>query len=340
MDPTDSTILGLDPAILVPGAMLVIGLVLWAFGRKVLRGAMAASGLLAGGAVGWVLAGALARAEVVDVPPVLMALVTGLTLACLAALAYRFAVTVALMVVFAVAGPLGIWTAAELRLPEFDVRWPGTESVEDAGAEVEAEADERATIEAFLDAIGVAVGAPGVESDDGDPLPPLPEGTPEGFQEHWDRILGTESEALGLDSVETAQRIDEARTFAGKVAVWAKDAWAQTPPRVRTALVAAALIGLLLGLLLGTLAPHFSAALVTAFGGGGLALAGLVGVGDHFGFAGSGVLPVSPAAWSLWWLILSIIGLSIQWMARPRNADNRSERRGPRRRRKARKPTT
>ncbi|MHC4948722.1 MAG: hypothetical protein ACYTG1_10725, partial [Planctomycetota bacterium] len=81
---------GLAPIIL----LAAIGLVLWGVGIRIIRAAFAAVSLFIGALVGWALGGLMP--ESLGLPPWAMILLCAVLLACLAALAYRFAVAVCL----------------------------------------------------------------------------------------------------------------------------------------------------------------------------------------------------------------------------------------------------
>ena len=93
------------------------------------------------------------------------------------------------------------------------------------------------------------------------------------------------------------------------------------PETVRRRLLAAVLVAAALGFVLGTLASSFSASLVTAFGGGLALLVGFWAGVCKLGFADAAWLPDGPRAWLTSWVLLTIIGLLIQWTGRPRRAD-------------------
>ena len=108
-----STSIGADPfAGVVPVVLLIVaGLLLWAAGRRVLRGGFAAVGLAVGGSAGWVMG----RAWELDVLPWVPALIGGLVAAILAVLVYRMALATALAGLCAIAGPVMVVTVGEMR---------------------------------------------------------------------------------------------------------------------------------------------------------------------------------------------------------------------------------
>ncbi|MHC5114783.1 MAG: hypothetical protein ACYTGP_10200, partial [Planctomycetota bacterium] len=98
------------PSLILLGLMVVVGLMLWGAGRRILRTGLAAAGLVVGAAAGWALADALQ----VGLPHWTIAAGVGIVFACIAALAYRIPVALAMGIVCAVAAPLSVVTATEI----------------------------------------------------------------------------------------------------------------------------------------------------------------------------------------------------------------------------------
>jgi hypothetical protein len=302
---------------MVPVLLAIAGLVIWLFGARVLRAVMATLGLMLGGTLGWGLG--VEMHDIAPVPPWAMMLITGLTLACAAALAHRLLITGALMLVFGLAGPLAVWSTADMTRPEFDVSWPGTEEgTSDPVTEIERPPppppDE---LDLWLD---------GYASDDdaAEPAPEADEAPADTEAEDgpaWLRPMRRAAQSIGLTDEVMRQRAADARSFTGKLIAWASDAWSQTPQRMRTNLVGTAVIGLLVGLLLGTIAPRFSASLVTSAGGGLLWLTSGLAIVDGVGLSDASWMPASPLVWTTGWAVVAVIGLWIQWINRPRKAD-------------------
>ena len=97
--------------------------------------------------------------------------------------------------------------------------------------------------------------------------------------------------------------------------------WERTPEKLRPVVIGAAVTGGLAGLLIGTLAPTLTAVLVTGFGGSLVWLGGLRGLLARAGESVEAWLPATTAQIMLAWLVISIIGMAIQWTIRPKTAD-------------------
>ena len=281
----DLPLAGLIPVVL----LIIVGIILWAAGRKVLRAGFAAAGLIIGGAVGWVLGNALTW----GISPWIAAAVLGIIVACIAALMYRVAVAGALALVFGIAAPMAVVTVAEIQGVDKSILQP-VETEPEANGPAPREPDE---YDRFFDP-GHAEG----------PISLL-DGADEG-------------EGGGIDlSEEAAEHLQQARSYAEQLLAGLQAWWDETPEKLRPAIIGAAVGGILLGVLFGALAPALSAAVVTAFGGSLLWLSGLRIVVTQIGEPVTNWLP-SQATWLLaLWLIISLIGVAIQWMFRPKPAD-------------------
>jgi len=276
---------GLIPVIL----LIIVGIILWAAGRRVLRSGFAAAGLIVGGAAGWMLGHAVS----LGISPWISAAILGILIACIAALMYRVAVAGALALVFGIAAPMAVVTVAEIQGVDRSVLQP---------VEVPAEPEEAPREPDELDRFF------GGEEESESPINPMD--------------LGAEAVAEEFDLGEEAtEQLEQARSYAEQLIAGLQAWWDETPAKLRPAIVGAAIAGVLLGVLFGALAPMLSAAVVTAFGGALLWLSGLRIVLIQVGEPVAGWLP-SQATWLLaLWLIMSLIGVAIQWMFRPKPAD-------------------
>jgi hypothetical protein len=283
---------GLIPVVL----LIIVGVILWAAGRRVLRAGFAAAGLILGGAAGWILADALN----LGVSAWIGAAVLGIIIACVAALMYRVAVAGALALVFAIAAPMAVVTVAEVQGVDKSVLQP-VETEPEAEGPAPREPDE---LDRFF----------GEADENQGPINLLDEAADNG------------GEGGDIDlSEEAAERLQQARSYAEQVLEGLRAWWDETPQKLRPAIIGAAVGGILLGVLFGALAPTLSAAVVTSFGGALLWLSGVRIVVTQVGEPVVNWLP-SQATWLLGlWLIISLIGVAIQWMFRPRPADKRGE---------------
>ena len=151
--------------------------------------------------------------------------------------------------------------------------------------------------------------------------PPPPDHALDNAQDSPDsESLLPSADALLLGS-ENAQRLETARGHAERAVGAAGDWWDRIPSSSHPTIIGAAIVGLLGGLLIGTLAPAVSAMIVTGFTGAALVLTGFTMILARVGAVES---PASGGAapWLLLvWLVLSIIGLAVQWTFRPKPAD-------------------
>lgn len=299
----DVPVAGLVPLLL----LVVIGLVLWAAGRRVLRAALTAAGLLVGGGIGW----GLGRAIAIDgIDPWIPAAIVALAAGCFAALAYRVAVAGALALVCAVTGPASVVMLGEIQ------------GVETSEATATASAD---TAPRVYGEIGTE--PPGDTADEADDAPD--EASDWLFRgaagematgEAVERMTEVGVSSLGLDEAERA-RLEEARGAARGVVDAFIAWWESTPQKLRPAIIAAAVSGAVVGLLFGTLAAGLSASVVSAFGGSLVWLGGVRLLLGRLGEPIADVLPTTTISLLLVWLIISLVGVAIQWTFRPKPTD-------------------
>ncbi len=277
---------------MVPIALgLVIGVVLWAAGQRILVAAFATVGFLVGAVIGWAVGGWIDLAGSTWIAAAIGAGV----LACLAALAAKIVVAGALAIVFGIAGPLLVLAAAQLSGTTVDSDAPTTSE------EAEVAPQEPDELDRWVESLTNPFG----EDSPIDPVALAEDAV---------------SESLGLTE-ETEQKLQQIDDVIGNITEAIKTWWDETPPKVRPAMMASALVGMLAGVLLGTLAGAFSATVVTSFGGSLLWLSCarvLVTITD---LPEGPWLPATPVAWLALWVITAVIGLAIQWTFRPKRAD-------------------
>lgn len=288
--------LGMIPVALV----FLLGLVLWAAGRRVLRTGFAAGGLLAGIAAGLAAANIEAIATL-GVPPWTIALAAAVIVAIVCAVLYRIVLAATIGVLLGGLVPLGVWTGVDLGWFQSDARPAQAALPSDpppAGNDSVAAQDDE--INRWLDDWFGAGGAePGPSAAAEEPKPTIEE-------------TAVRSAATWLEWLREAT---DAAVEAPKVA------WAQMSQPLRWSLVAAAGVGVLLGLILGAAAPSLSASMVTALGGALLLLVSgwitaiRLGAGDWPG------MPSNAVSWLAWWVAAAVIGLGVQWTIRPKRAD-------------------
>jgi len=104
--------------------------------------------------------------------------------------------------------------------------------------------------------------------------------------------------------------------------------WESIPIRLRFAAVGGWLMGFALGLLLGLAKPAYVAGFASAFVGAAIWLPSGAYLAHWIGIPGTGFLPTSAGAWASVWVVVSCIGAGIQWTKRKPSADLRDEQKG------------
>ncbi|MEM7228303.1 MAG: hypothetical protein AAF432_05730 [Planctomycetota bacterium] len=286
---------------LIPlGMITVLGLVMWLAGRRCLKAGFAAIGLVLGGSAGWIGASTID----VGIEPWIPAILGGLLLATIAALAYRLTLAATLAVVIGISGPVMVRTIAHARGMPY-----ATEVGNEAG-------------ESMLDAFA-----------NDDVVEEEPDEIDQWLQDRLEAEARDEIESTVTDQIrETADRLglsdhaekglEEVRTFGAWLRAALDREWARTPEAIRPTVLLAGVTGVLLGALLGAVAPVISASIVTAFGGSLLWLGGTNVFATRVGLP-TDWMPESPAVWLLVWFIVACIGIAIQWTTGRKNADNR-----------------
>ena len=106
-----------------------------------------------------------------------------------------------------------------------------------------------------------------------------------------------------------------------EVGVW----WESVPIRLRVAALGGWLAGFALGLLLGLAKPRIVAGFASAFVGAAIWLPSGAYLAHWVGLPGMGLLPTSAGVWAGVWVIVACIGAGIQWTKRKPSADQRVE---------------
>jgi len=278
----------------IPLALLVIlGLMLWAAGSRVMRAGFAALGLLLGGAAGWVAGVSL---HLDGVPAWATAAVGGVLLACLAVLIFRVAIAGALGIVLAVASGAGVVTVHEIQQQR-------GEAPADA-PQVIGESD--------------PAELPGIDEANRWLFPDIIPA--EGEADAPPSTIQRLGPAAGLSEA-TTDKLATAESYVERLLAAARAEWNATPEALRTLIIGAAIGGLLIGLLLGTLAPTASTTIVSAFGGSLLWLGGTRLLLLQASPETAALLPETASVTLLLWILIALGGVAIQWIFRPKEAD-------------------
>lgn len=273
----------------IPVALLVIlGLMLWAAGSRVMRAGFGAVGLLLGAAAGWVAGVSL---NLNGVPPWATAALGGVLLACIAVLVFRVAIAGSLGIVLAIGAGASVVTVHEIQQQRGDAPADAPQLI---GTETEADG----TLD---DAIDEANDWLFPDSERGSTIERL-------------------GPAAGLSDA-TTERLSTAESYVERLVEAARAEWNATPEALRTLVIGAAIGGLLIGLLLGTLAPTASTTIVSAFGGSLLWLGGVRLLLLQASVETAGLLPKTASVTLLLWILVALVGVAIQWIFRPKQAD-------------------
>lgn len=268
--------------------LLAAGLLLWAFGGRLLRPGLAIIGLLAGIPAGLWL-GAVAAPEV---PPAFFAAggaLAGLVIACVSYLVALASVTAALAGVVAL---LGAWSAADLGFI-------------DAGA-----ASNR--IESATEALTAPHDSPIAR---------------EALTQIWLATKGSGASS-GTVALRDDGEEGQAKTgVLVRLVDATRQTWEEMPPPRRTLLSASLATGLVIGLLFGLLFADAAGKLVTSLAGSLLLLvAGMPLLSAALGRS-EDLLPPRPASWFAALGLLTIIGFGVQRVtgAPPRRESKRDQ---------------
>lgn len=281
---------GLIPIVLI----VVLGIFLWAAGKRILRGGFAALGLIIGGMLGWLVGDMLNLGAGAWIAAVVGALV----LACIAALAFRFAIAAVMAVILGIAAPLCALTVAEVQaaragrsLHDGEVHNLATDKIVEWW-EKPGVADAREQISDQIKSMSDALSS---TAESAKTAPVLPE--------------------------EAKVHIEEIRRFSQRMIDAIEEKWSQTPESLRPTLIVSAVCGGILGLILGAIASSLSAVVITALGGSLLWLSGLQILALRLSVPDGPWMPATGTSWLIVWLITSAIGFGIQWTFRKRRAD-------------------
>jgi hypothetical protein len=299
---TELPLTGLIPVVL----LLLVGLVLWGAGRRVLRTGFAAAGLILGGVLGWA-AGGLDAVSQMQVPTWVFAAVAAVVAALIFAAAYRLVLAAVIALLLAGLAPLGVWTAAELGVLPVKGSGPVAQDPLFAGASQQADTGTPTEFDVWLQDLEEKLGTPDFEwpesvAGDQDPAPePETDAQAGVWREWWDGAAKALKQLVGT-------------------------VWEQSAGSLRPILFAASAVGGLLGLLLGAAAPAFSGAVVTALGGSIIMLSSGTTLitrtlADRVELPQGPWLPTTSTGLLAWWVGLTVIGLGIQWMLQAKRAD-------------------
>ena len=292
--------------------LMVIGLVLWAAGRRVLRPAFGAIAFLGGIGAGWA---AGVRFDL-GVSLWVTALIAAFLFMCVAIIAYRAMIATGMALVLTIIAPLAIWGGAELR---------GDAKVASLGPENENEQSLTSPLPVIEDDVDSwwlrekDSEKNNTTDDDPESRDPASAETSPGIDPISD-LLPINPALLGA----SVDRIEQASGYVATVSHWGLSMWDRTPPGLRPGMLIAAMVGALTGFLVGTLASSISVSIVTAFGGSLLWMTSSAVFARELDLSDNLYSMLSAPGWLLLWGMSGIIGLSIQWTYQSRRADKQA----------------
>jgi hypothetical protein len=278
---------------LVPAVMLLIaGLVLWMAGKTILRGAFILMGFLLGALIGLLLDDSWQA----GMPGWVMPVLGGVVLAAVAGLTYRLAAAVMMAIALGLACPLCVIAVNEWQV--------------ERGRGITSEGDENIEV---TSSIGSAIEEHQAELDKA-------KAELQHIRDQASQKIVDAAARRGLE-VEATAGIERVRSFGSAVAQSIKQRWSETPKRLRPMLMLSGLVGALTGLILGLVARRFSDCAVTAMLGAAIWLTAANVIALRSGLPDGPWMPKSSIVWMGLWLIVAIIGLSVQWARRQKPAD-------------------
>lgn len=277
----------------VAASALVAGLVIWAFGGRLVRPTVGLAGLVAGAALGLAAGSYLPPDLSIWWPVAAGAIAVGLV----ALAAYRFVMALMLALALGLAAPLAFFTFAELTgkyaneagtpLTDEELVLPGLGN----------EANDKVN-----DWIGEGVARIDEEAD----RVLIPATTPAG------------EEMNAEDSSQWRRRLVEAREHALTTAA---QNWKDAPKRQKWTTVLFALGGIGSGVIAGILLPTLGAAVVTALAGSLIVLVSGSWLAVWTGAPIDRLWPDTATAPLIAWMALAVIGLGLQFSLRRKKAD-------------------
>lgn len=272
---------------LIPVAVtLLLGLIMWTSGRRALRTAFAAGGLLAGCLLGLAV-GDVPRVVETGLPTWAVVLICGVVLGIVALAAYRLVLAASIGVLLASLIPLGVLTASDMGFINIQ-----NGSITEQPPLATGEPD---WLDQWLESEAAT-------------SPPV--------------VAAEPTAADASATAELPKWGERVRRFYALIAELPKHVWDTTADSgpLRWIIVASAASGGVLGLFLGAAAPSISAAIVTALGGSLLLLSSTWTIALKLHVPEQWVPHTTPQ-WLLWWMVAAVIGLGLQWIFRAKPAD-------------------
>ncbi|RMH25680.1 MAG: hypothetical protein D6693_08575 [Planctomycetota bacterium] len=290
----DASLSSLPPAgLLVVGAVLIGGLLMWAFGGRLVKPMYGFLFGVAGAVAGLFLPASVGLA----VNPYLGIGLGAVTGALAGILVFRLSMAAALGVAGGVLAP----TVAGA------VLWLNPAASAQTGAPLAGE-------DLFLPGVPVEEAA----GEGVGPLDSFFATDGAGADDGRDPAIDEAAQAAAALARSAAERL---RSFGAELAGEARTAWDNLPGEQRLVLAIAGALGALAGFLLGLSFPKKVAAVGSAFLGAGVWVPVAARVIHDFSLPGAGALPGTARGWLAVWLIVAAAGLALQWTVLKPKAD-------------------
>jgi hypothetical protein len=307
--------------LIVFGALLLAGLLLWVFGKRLLKPAFVLAGMCIGGGIGFAVAVALE----VPVAEWIVALGGAALLGIFTWLAYRPAMGVCMAIIVGLASPAAVIGWAEFKGHHVISSDDGA-AIADA-ADENGEPSERDLIIEMRELLRRMRESENLSNEARDML-----------HERWQ----ARGEELGLfESEDGSPHSDSLPEGEGGTGVmlppWReqfdllvesiraefKARWEAADPGVRRSVVLSAASGAILGLLIGLSLPGVAASILTAMVGAGVALFSFWSIATSLQGGPPPWLPRTAGVWVIVWAAMSVIGIALQWTI-PSKPDDKS----------------
>jgi len=284
------------------GLVFIAGLVVWAFGRRLLRPMLVLASLATGASVGLVVAAMIPESVSVWWP---IGLCAGF-FALIGLAAYRFMMAAMLAISLGLACPLGYFTYTEIT------------GLYDGSEAEQLSLDDLITI-------------PGIGQDS-----EVQQTIEEGIEQARDIGDRAAEELLKDHDQEGTEAGDsEGKSHDEEIPAWRRHLtqtarswgqegailWQDAPGAQKVGAILASVAGIVCGILIGILLPKISGAVVTALVGSLIVLTTGTWLATRFG-ASPGVVGFGSSTGALtWWILFSLIGLVIQFKSSRSKAD-------------------
>lgn len=296
-------------AVLVAAGALVVGIIVWLFGGKLIKPGFVLIGGVLGSAIGAVYV-PMVTPTMAGIPSAYPGMLCGLVFGMIIALlVYRFAMACLTAGVVGAAAVL----AGVISLSYFPGAIPPQDAITSTEGKTVINAGGTATdlrqqvedqvrdwsgrlrdaAQKYKDAQLLA-GAAGTK------------GTPAEGQGNAGFVRTPEEEAAD------AERLDAAKRTAQAISDHLAERWQSLPERSRLVIAGAWMAGAMAGFLLGLIVPNKGAAAVSALTGAAMMLAGGISALDHYAALGPFASQIGPMGWLGAWLAISAVGLYYQ----------------------------